>query len=193
MKNLLLCLLVFCLGFTGFSQNSYEKKTVRILPDSHLKITGDTNISKFKCDFNTARLERTSSVEYKVHENHIKFSNATLKLENEGFDCGNKAINKDFHSLLKTDKYPQISLELTEIHLYKEKSGKAYVTITIAGNKKDYTLPVEISKKASAANYAGTLKLDIRDFDLEPPKKMFGLIVIKDEIEIDFNLAVKFL
>lgn len=191
MKKLLLSYLIFCIGLTSSGQTGYERRTIQILPDSHLEITGDTNISKFKCDFNTKSLERTFDLEYRALENHLNFKNAILKLNNVDFDCGNRAINKDFHVLLKTEKHPQITLELTEIHLYNEYSGNAYTTITIAGKSKDYSLPIDIVKKGAAANYSGNLKLDIRDFDLEPPKKMFGLIVIKDEIEIEFNLAVK--
>lgn len=190
MKRLLLISLILFFTKIGVAQNSFVKGTVQILPDSHLTITGDTNISKFKCDFDTKSLERTRSIELKSFENHINFKNALLKLDNQGFDCGNRAINKDFHELLKTKQYPQIILELTEVHMYDEKSASAYVTITIAGKKKEYTLPIQIEGSA-IKHFAGKLTLDIKDFGLEPPKKMFGLIVIKDEIEINFNLAVK--
>lgn len=75
--------------------------------------------------------------------------------------------------------------------MYDEKRGNAFVTITIAGTKKDYTLLIDINKQSSFQIYAGKLKLNIRDFQLEPHKKMFGLIIIKEEIVIDFNLAVQ--
>ncbi len=41
------------------------------------------------------------------------------------------------------------------------------------------------------SEFKGILKLDIKDFDLEPPKKLFGMIVVKDEIEINFDLINK--
>lgn len=190
MKRLMLISLILCFTSFGVAQNNFEKTTVQILPGSHLTITGDTNISKFKCDFDTKSLERTKPIEFKVTDNHINFKNAVLKLDNRGFDCGNRAINKDFHELLKTEQYPEITLELTEVHMYDEKNASAHIKITIAGKKKDYALPIQINGTANKS-FAGKLSLDIKDFGLEPPKKMFGLIVIKDEIEINFNLAVK--
>ena len=37
----------------------------------------------------------------------------------------------------------------------------------------------------------GKLKLNIKDFSLEPPKKMLGLIVVSEIIEINFKLVLK--
>ncbi|MCB0465569.1 MAG: YceI family protein [Aequorivita sp.] len=188
MKRLLayFLLLFFCLK--SFAQNNFETKTIQILATSELSIKGDTNISEFGCVFNTAYLEDNRVVTFKKNGNDIRFNNAVLSLKNKGFDCGNNAINKDFHSLLKTKEYPIISLELIKILLNKEKRSKAFVKITIAGIKKEYSFPIEIIS-SPMNHFVGKLKLDIRDFNLEPPKKMFGLIVIKEEIEIDFDLV----
>ena len=188
------CPLVYCLflifSLKGFAQNDLAKKTIKILATSELTIKGDTNISEFECVFNTIYLEDSREVLYVKNGTDISFKNAILSLKNKGFDCGNNAINKDFHSLLKTKEYPMITLELTEITIDKFQKGKACVKITIAGTKKDYTFSIDILS-SPMNRFVGKLKLHIRDFNLEPPKKMLGLIVIKEEIEIDFNLVVE--
>ena len=38
---------------------------------------------------------------------------------------------------------------------------------------------------------SGKLKLNINKFNLKAPKKMLGLIVVSDEIEIIFKLVIK--
>src|SRR5690606_35331820 len=172
------------------AQNGIEKRTVQILADSELTITGDTNINKFQCGFDTKRLERSKEISFTKQGNNLKFKNAVLVLNNEGFDCGNKAINKDFHSLLRTNEYPTISLEVTELVIQNDSQALAKVDITIAGKNKNYTLPVNIADTPVDC-FTGTLKLDINDFGLKPPKKMFGLIVVKEDIEINFNLTIK--
>lgn len=182
--------MIFCFISLSPAQNGLEKIKIEILPNSELTITGDTNISKFRCEFNTKLLERTVPVIFKENSGHIIFENAVLSLNNQGFDCGNKAINKDFHELMQTEKYPEISLELLDIRLQSKQLAHANVDIKIAGRQKRYTFPVEIST-TPVNSYRGKLKLNINDFGLKPPKKMFGLIVIKEEIEIDFNLMVK--
>lgn len=190
MKSLMLFCLILFLSFKVVGQEGNEKRMVQILADSELTITGDTNINKFQCGFDTRLLERTKEISFTRHGNQLKFQNAVLILDNKGFDCGNKAINKDFHALLRTSEYPSISLELTELTVQNNAQAIATVKITIAGKHKTYTLPVQIVDTPTDC-FTGTLKLDINDFNLKPPKKMFGLIVVKEEIEITFNLTIK--
>ncbi len=188
MKRFTLYYLVFLCSLNGWAQDGFVAKSIEVLQNSELSITGDTNINKFGCEFNTFYLEQCREVVYQKEGNSISFKNAILTLKNEGFDCGNKAINKDFHSLLNTKEYPKITLELTEIILDKVDKGKASVKINIAGKEMTYIVPIEIVA-APVNRFIGKLKLDIRDFGLEPPKKLLGLIVIKEEIDINFNLA----
>lgn len=190
MKSLLLLCVIMCFSLNMDAQNGNEKRMVQILADSELTITGDTNISKFLCGFDTRRLERSKEITFSQQGNKYKFQNAVLTLNNQGFDCGNKAINKDFHALLRTEEYPTISLEITELTVQNNEQAVAKVRITIAGKHKSYTLPVQIVDTPVDC-FTGTLKLDINDFGLKPPKKMFGLIVVKEDIEINFNLTIR--
>lgn len=190
MKSFMLLCLILGLSATMDAQNGTEKRMVQILADSELTITGDTNINKFLCGFDTKRLERSKEISFTQKGNNFKFQNAVLTLNNQGFDCGNKAINRDFHALLRTDEYPAISLEITELTVQNDAQALAKVKITIAGKHKNYTLPVNIVNTPTDC-FTGTLKLDINDFGLKPPKKMFGLIVVKEDIEINFNLTIK--
>lgn len=190
MRNLLLCCMLLCFTPLCKAQDGFEEKKIEILANSELTITGDTNISKFKCEFDTRLLERIVPVIFQNNSGHIIFENAVLTLDNKGFDCGNKAINKDFHSLMQTNKYPQISLELLDIRMQSEELAYASIIIRMAGKQKRYTLPVDLFT-SPLDSYRGKLKLNISDFGLEPPKKMFGLIVIKEDIEINFNLRIK--
>lgn len=73
---------------------------------------------------------------------YMKFNDAVFNLNNSGFNCGHKAINKDFHALLQTDKYPVIALELLEVTMADAAIAK--IKISIAGKHKLYTLPIEV-------------------------------------------------
>ncbi|MDT0685137.1 YceI family protein [Autumnicola psychrophila] len=191
MKNVLLIVTVLFFGAFTSAQNSFQNKTVKILPKSKLKITGDTNIKSFDCVFDMKFLQKEYPIEYITDEpNHVRFKNAVLGLNTKGFDCGNGPINSDFHKLIQSEKYPHILIELLEIRRQQEGSANAVVNITIAETRKEHTFPVEFSK-GEVSNISGILMLDIKDFKLEPPKKLFGMIVVKDDIEINFNLKVK--
>ena len=60
----------------------------------------------------------------------------------------------------------------------------------MAGIAKSYQIPEELNQEDDL-HIKGILNLDICDFNLEPPKKALGLIVVKNMIEINFDLLVK--
>ena len=189
MKTPFFFLLIFFTAGLAIAQIPSHQKTLNILPQSQLLISGDTNISEFSCNFESKMLPSNCAVTFTDKGNAIAFRNAVLVLNNRGFDCGNKQINKDFHALLQTGEHPSIILELKEISLKTATSAVARVNIKIAGKEKLYELPVKVLS-TPATCFEGKLQLDINDFGLEPPKKAFGLIKVKEDIEVSFNLMV---
>lgn len=181
-------LVLFCSAITH-AQGSHKRK-ITVLPASNLTIIGDSNIAKFQCEFNTSYLEKSQVVGFEQKGNQIEFSEAILPLNNKGFDCGSKGINRDFHDLLKTDKHPRIFLELDKVVLSSPARGIATVRIIIAEKQKSFEVPVVI-EQGEISRFKGDLELNIKDYNLEAPKKLFGMIVVKDVIEIDFDLLVK--
>lgn len=167
-------------------------KVIVINPKSELDIVGSSNVNNFKCLFKIENLNKPLSISYRESKHSIHFKKATLVLENTFFDCGGKAINKDFHQLLKTDKNPQILLTLKEIKKkqHAQNTVEALVQIHIAGQTKDYIIETQINQNEDLF-IKGRLKLNIKDFDLKAPKKMLGLVVVSDEIEIIFNLIIE--
>ncbi len=182
-------MLLFCVTFMN-AQNDFQKKRIQVLPSSALTINGDTNINSFECTFNTRYLKESQNIFYSQTNSTINFTGAILVLDTDGFDCGSKPINRDFHDLIKSDEYPEIHLELNKIKVHSATKSIATVCITIAGKQKYYDVPVNV-KNGVTSQYQGVLKLDINDFDLEPPKKLFGIIKVKDDIQINFDLKVK--
>ena len=63
MKKFMLIMLLFAGGVLS-AQNDFHNKTVMVLPSSELTIDGDTNISKFQCEFDTSYLSEENSFEY---------------------------------------------------------------------------------------------------------------------------------
>jgi hypothetical protein len=190
MKKLMpLIIMLFCGAFTN-AQSNLKEKTVKVLPSSGLTITGDTNINKFTCVFDTSFLREPQAIGYSDNGSVISFSNARLRLHTKGFDCGSRPINRDFKELIKADEYPEIVLELNKVNLKDRSSGIANICIKIAGKQKYYDVPVAI-KTGEVAEFKGRMELNINDFGLKPPKKLFGIIVVKDDIQINFDLKVK--
>lgn len=192
MKRILFILLFFVLVSFTESNPITSKKSVLITHKSELFIKGTSNINDFKCQYNIKNLNEPIGVHYRKANGVLKFHNSTLVLENNGFDCGGRGINRDFHGLLKSDIYPEIILRLKEIKLkpHKNNTADALIEIEIAGLKHSYHMETEFQLDDDW-HISGLLKLNINDFNLEAPKKMLGLIVVSEEIEINFKLVIK--
>lgn len=166
-----------------------EECTIEIKQGSELYLKGYANVRDFNCAYNPRLLERSVPVTFRREGRRTVFENAAIRLDNRGFDCGGKGINRDFYELLQTGTYPYIRLELKEAT--KEAGGvKALISMAIAGAEQEYTIPVDLTEGQSL-RCSGTLRLNINDFGLDPPKKMLGLIVVREDIEIYFNLDLR--
>ncbi|MBR9756650.1 MAG: YceI family protein [Algicola sp.] len=189
MKRFLSLFLVFAL--LSFTLINETKTTVLLSSESKLYVEGTTNISDFNCKFDINALKGKIPVTFVKHSNNLTFKQAKLTLNNNCFDCGSKGINNDFNKLLKTENYPQIVLTLNELKQNPAAGNvaEAKLQIDMAGITKPYNIPVNINKE-NGFRVKGQLDLKISDFKLEPPKKVFGLIKVKDVITIHFDLVL---
>lgn len=176
----------------GLNDPSTNNTVVYIAEESSLKISGTTNINTFTCDFNTAEMMEPILVHYEKTGSKYIFLKADLILNNQGFDCGSRGINRDFHSLLKSDQYPYILLKLREIEVGTTVSSdlKAKVDIEIAGLTNSYSIPIKFDQRENLC-ILGELKLNLDDFKLKAPKKVLGLITVHETITINFDLAIR--
>lgn len=181
--------LIFC-AFTE-SADEVKEATINFSSDSYLKIKGKTNVNNFNCAFNIDAFSDAIKVNFKEYDSSIKFSKAILRLSNIEFDCGGKAINKDFNKLLNTEEHPQIVLNLKEITKIEEdvNSITATVEITICKISKTYKIPVSVDHE-KGLYVSGLMPININDFNLKAPKKMLGMIKVSPRIQIEFSLKI---
>ncbi|RAV29065.1 YceI family protein [Sinomicrobium soli] len=183
--SILFILVLFCSGMPFREQ----KVLITIGEESRLYLKGYSNVRNFTCTYDRELLAEAVPVVFYREGKRLLFKKAGLLLENRGFDCGGRGINRDFHGLLKTDEYPEIKLVLKEIIPEKE-NIHARVSMTIGGEQRDYTVPVTL-ENGRALKCSGILPLNIRDFGLQPPKKMLGIIVVDEKIDIYFDLFLQ--
>jgi polyisoprenoid-binding protein YceI len=189
MKKILIFISV--LTALSFTDSLVGRTSVTIAPTSKLFIIGKTNVNSFKCHYDILKINKPIPVAFKKQGDRITFEKTTLVLDNMNFDCGGPGINNDFQELLKTKTYPRVFIKLNEIVKDRDHGNllQALVDLEIAGVTKSYTVPVTF-KEESVTSVKGVLALNIRDFNLEPPKKALGMIVVKDVIEINFDLEM---
>jgi hypothetical protein len=170
--------------------------TVIIEPGSYLKINGSTNVNHFSCSYTGEIGQDTMNVGAIQKSNGtITLDRAILNVEVDRFDCGNQVMNKDFRSLLEYEEHPMLRLHILSIAMPEkgqdQHTAMAKVRFTIAGENETYQLPVRLMGEQKANIYRGEKVLDITDFRLTPPRKFLGMIVVDEEVVIDFQLNLR--
>ena len=185
MKIVSIIAVIILLSF-GFSKNQTK---VKITNKSEVSIKGKSNVNSFECKYNPDFIENDLQVSIARNSSKILLDGAKIAIKSTGFDCAHKMITKDFKSILKADEYPHIVINVKEINTAKE-NITAKLNVKIAGVEKEYLVPVIFNSNTN--NVKGLLKLNIKDFKLKSPKKLLGMVVVNDNVDINFNLFLQY-
>jgi hypothetical protein len=183
-----ICLFIGCIVLINFSFINHKTK-VKITNQSEVVIKGKSNVNSFECKYNSAFIEDEIHVGLAKQNSKIILEGAIIAIKSTGFDCAHKMITKDFKTILKANEFTTIKLDVKEISTLNEQLY-AKVKVYIAGVSKDFLVPVVFDNKIN--NVKGQLKLNIKDFNLNAPNKLLGIVKVNDNVEIDFNLFLQY-
>lgn len=170
-----------------------EIETV-ILDKSILSIYGTSNITDFECKYEGSFESQTLRHQINFTGDSARVSGSLLPLTVDSFDCGKRAINKDFKTTLKYKEYPQINIDLKKVYPVTGIPEFAEVNIELAGRKRLYT--VQLSEELMADGtfrVQGIQNLKLSDFELDPPRPLLGLLKVRDDLEIHFDLYIRYI
>ncbi|MFD2533313.1 hypothetical protein [Gracilimonas halophila] len=194
MKKILPTLLIPALCTFPVLTQAQDGK-VRLSDESKLSIKGKSNVNEFRCQAEHDLQQDSLNYFYQVSGDTVTVNGVLLALEIDQFDCGKRAINRDFRSTLKYKEYPFIEIILNELVLADPSDiipEEALVTIRIAGVEQKYTVPLHsFSSSEEHFTVGGNKVLYMTDFGLTPPSPMFGLIKVDDELDIQFDLVIR--
>lgn len=192
MKRVVQILLFIFLTFQQvFGQTDVS---IDLLKGSSLTINGNSNIVPFKIHLKGDNFPfKNVSVSATQKENKIFVSQTMFSIDVKNFTSENKMALRDFKKLIKSDRYPEISVEITSLEITpkscgRESAGKATGYLTISGVTKEYNISLSVNKFENIYYTQGKVKLSIKDFGLTPPTEMMGLIKVSEWIDIAFNL-----
>ena len=187
--------LLFGIHWQGNNGTRPVVKRWAVANNSSLNIEGRSNLSSFCCQ--VTRYLETDTMQYVKNETtrQFIFTNSCLTIDINNFDCHQRIITNDFRKTLKADQNRFLKIQFLSLDAFdvrNQQTVKGEVEILLAGQVK-YTT---IDFKTNATNTGliqmnGTKTLLFSEFNLHPPKKMAGIIRIKEEIRVNFQLFFK--
>lgn len=192
----LICILISASDYK--EQESFKTLRVVVGEESYLTILGKTNINKFSCSYYGELSQDTLQIQIAQLSEGVKIDDVQLQLNIDQFDCGNKAMNKDFQDLLNHAEYPSISIDLLKVlppnSVNKDYNpnvfGLARAKFHISGYSSSYLIPIYKKKQNQDTFFVGQHHLDITDFNLTPPTKFLGMIKVEEDVTIEFGLNI---
>ena len=181
-------------------QSDYTAQPYKIQPSSSLEINGTTNINSFCCASKERFAESLAHFQFDPQEAIIYFEQTALPINISQLDCGGKAINRDLYKTLQADTYPFIHIQLVKVEnldcipLQIGSQGVSFLAtthITIGCITNTVQIPIRITKKRNQQfQIIGGTALHFKDFELEPPTAMLGLIKVKEQLDIYLDLEL---
>lgn len=159
-------------------------------------MAGTSNVKDFTCRLESVELPDTLSFTLSTASQIIVFKQHKLCIPIDPFDCGNPLIQKDFKRTLKCEDYPNIELQFLDLRMsggtfwWKEPLQGA-ISITIGGIARRYLLDYDLHIYGEEViELNGQRSLSLADFNLEPPKRLAGLVKIDEEVNVGFRLVL---
>ncbi len=165
-----------------------------ILPNSFITINGSSNVNTFGCEANgTFKAETLRGAVAKDGKTIEMKGSVTIAINQ--FDCNNRLLTNDLRKTLKADEHPQMVIRFLALERMPFCDGgedfvSGKVIIELAGQRKPFELRYSFIKTASGYKLQGSRAFSFADFDLTPPKKIGGLVKVKDDFDVAFTLLL---
>lgn len=167
-------------------------------PNSRFWIHGDATVRNFTCVVN--RVE--GKAQFPTAPDSVPTTadddqtTVVVDVPVQAVDCGNSRMTSDLQETLKMDEHPKIRFELVHATMggrtdtsAQWRRVDALGPLTIAGTKRLTRLQAAAQALGDRHfRLRGCLPIRMTYFKIDPPTKAFGLIKVKNRVEVRFDL-----
>ena len=183
-------------GF-GFAQTSYEAR-----PESKVWIEGSSTVHDFDCKSDTigGRAE-VPKIAAKDTVSGTAGPEIEIEFPVKSFDCGRSRMNRDFYEALNADDHEAITFDFTgarKLETDSNNNSESYDKyevagkLTVSGVTREVLVQVKgLPKEDGAIRIFGAKKISMKDFDIEPPTALMGMVRVHEELIVHFDLLVE--
>ena len=163
--------------------------------NSNLNVQGRSNVNRFSCTIKSIGV--CDTIQVAGNSGGAVALKGCIKMDVLNFDCANSLVQKDLRKTLKADQYPKMSIRFLSLKKMPALARQVenitgWVEVELAGKKK--VMEIYYSFQSNTAGQIllnGGRKFCFSDFNLAPPRKLAGLVKIKDEFDVNFQLILK--
>ncbi|PQV51148.1 polyisoprenoid-binding protein YceI [Jejuia pallidilutea] len=154
---------------------------------SSLVVYGTSNIHDW--DIKTESYDGAITFE-DVSQGTLKALNITVIAES--LKSGKNGMDKNTYKALKTDDYKNIRFTLLKVNTITPKGENTYAVeatgnLNIAGKTNAINIEFVVEIANNQVKLVGEKKIKMTDYNIEPPKALFGTITTGDEVIIKFE------
>jgi hypothetical protein len=153
--------------------------------DNYIVIQGSSNINQFQFVNHNPQINPSAG----THQSAYPYRH--IRIPVHAFTGpGNRMLN-DFFKMVNAPEHPyiQIEIEPRELADFDETTGMTNfeTDITLAGVTRTYVVPCQtVFCESSGFVLKGDLEVELTDFKIDPPEKVFGAVKVNNEVFITF-------
>jgi len=168
------------------------------VPSDKLWLTGSSNIRAFTCRaamVNVSVEAAPEDFERTKRDGVPAVRRAALQVPVRSLDCGIGLQNKHLFETLDATNQPAISFSLADYVVDRSEPGsnvRMEGVLRIAGQERVLILHGNVSRNtAGQLILRGQREIDMRAFGIKPPRRFFGLLRVRNEVTVHFEVVVR--
>ena len=165
--------------------------TLSSVPGEVLSVSGTSSLHDWSVDATEMNdlLQELSISDGKLTINAFQISIPVASL-----DGGKGGMKSKLQKALKESEYPNIIFQLQEqtvLDIADDKTDTIDGLLTITDKSNTIDLDLNVSISNDVITLSGNEAMKMTDFDIDPPKALFGQIKTRDDIVVNFELSYK--
>ena len=161
-------------------------------------VTGSSNIRRFTCSASQVNVSAEAAPEEfdrTKTDGLPAVRSAALQVPVKSLDCGIGLQNAHLFETLEASTYPSISFKLGDYSVEKsgpESNVRMHGLLRIATTERAVVIHGTVFRNsAGELILRGAREIDVRDFGIKPPRRFFGLLRVRNEVTVHFEVAVR--
>lgn len=160
---------------------------LRPLPGSEVVLRGRTTVGAWRCTAGGAVAYLNEGGSSAADD---PLAGVVVLLPLSAVDCASRGMESDLRDALKADRHPDILLRSLRVASARDGSAAVSATLDVAGVARSVSAPVRWTLDGARLRVTGSLSLRMSDFEVDPPRAMLGLVRVRDEVVIEYDVLV---